>query len=82
MRNNNISSITSRGGSKRNTKMEDSFVKKKEKKSKFKNNLLSSYESEDMDNATKEKKMWEELDKLDKKYMLNNEKQEEESIFI
>ena len=63
--------------------MEDSFItKQREKKSKGKNKLLSSYDSDDMDNATKEKKELKELLKLDNYYKINNEVQEEESIFI
>ena len=63
--------------------MEDSFItKQREKKSKNKNKLLSSYDSDDMDNATKEKKMEKELLKLENYYKINNEVQEEENIFI
>ena len=56
--------------------------RKREKRSKNKNKLLSSYDSDDMDNATKEKKELKELLRLDNYYKINNDQQEEESIFI
>ena len=62
--------------------MEGSFKKKKEKKLKDKNSLLSSLDSADMDNATKERIMRESLLAIDRKYMINNQKQDTASIFM
>ena len=62
--------------------MEGSFKKKKEKKLKDKNSLLSSLDSADMDNATKERIMRESLLAIDRKYMINNQKQDTANIFM
>ena len=62
--------------------MEGSFKKKKEKKLKDKNSLLSSLDSADMDNATKERIMRESLLAIDKKYMINNQNQDTANIFM
>ena len=62
--------------------MEGSFKKKKEKKLKDKNSLLSSLDSADMDNATKERIMRESLLAIDRKYMINNQNQDTANIFM